>query len=257
MEIDVQNYGRYTPEPAAATQQPFEHNSYNPDEEFPVHTELLDTPVDAPVNAVNTPVQEINPQADNFRALREEVDRIKHEKEAEKREYQLQIDMLKANMAPRVHSQERKMFEGMDDSDVPNVRELRSEWNAREASYKMRLEELQTQTQYPDYNEVLNKYLAPLIKQKPHLSQGIESSSNPSLMAYELGKMYQASQHMPSPEPQIQQRSETAQRIVDNSRKIGTLSQAGGQTALSQADYFATMSDAEFMRMASKNLEGI
>ena len=52
-------------------------------------------------------------------------------------------------------------------------------------------------------------------------------------------------------------RNENAQRIVENAKKPGTLSQAGGQGALSKADYFASMSDQEFMRMASKNLEGI
>jgi hypothetical protein len=52
-------------------------------------------------------------------------------------------------------------------------------------------------------------------------------------------------------------RSENAQRIVENAKKPGTLSQAGGQGALSKADYYASMSDQEFMRMASRNLEGI
>jgi hypothetical protein len=52
-------------------------------------------------------------------------------------------------------------------------------------------------------------------------------------------------------------RNENAQRIVDNSKKPGTLSQAGGQSTLSKADYFASMSDQEFMKMATRNLEGI
>ncbi len=257
MEIDIETYGRSNPEPAAATQQSFEQNSYNPDEDYPVNQALLADVLDAQKPESAPIVPESNPQADNFRALREEVDRIKAEKDLEKREYQLQIDMLKANIKQEVRP-ERKMFDGMDDSDVPNVKELRAEWNARETSYKQRLEELQVQSQHSDYHDVLSNYLAPLIRQKPYLAQGIQSSDNPSLMAYELGKMAQASQQQPRQEqPIIPQRSETAQRIVDNSRKIGTLSQAGGQTSLSQADYFATMSDQEFMRMASKNLEGI
>ena len=58
-------------------------------------------------------------------------------------------------------------------------------------------------------------------------------------------------------QPQTPQKSENAQRIVDNSKKPGTLSQAGGQAALSKADYFASMSDAEFMKMANRNLDAI
>ena len=46
------------------------------------------------------------------------------------------------------------MFDGMKDDDIPNVAELRKEWNQREAAYK-RLEELQVQQMYPDYAEVL------------------------------------------------------------------------------------------------------
>jgi hypothetical protein len=57
--------------------------------------------------------------------------------------------------------------------------------------------------------------------------------------------------------PQPSQQSMNAQRIVENARKPGTLAQAGGQSALSKADYFATMSDAEFMKMASKHLDTI
>jgi len=48
-----------------------------------------------------------------------------------------------------------------------------------------------------------------------------------------------------------------AQRIVENARKPATLSQAGGQSVLSKADYYATMSDAEFMKMANQHLESV
>ena len=46
-----------------------------------------------------------------------------------------------------------------------------------------------------------------------------------------------------------------AQRIVENANKPGTLSSArGGQPSLSKADYYASMSDAEFSKMVEKNL---
>ena len=265
-DIDMEQYGRAYEQPAAAVQQQqkFESNSFIPDEEYPVRADLLDAPAVPAAPESNAPVPDINPQADHFRALREEVDRIKTEKEAEKKDYQLQIDMLRSNInqQSKTPSVERKMFDGMDDSDVPNVRELRNEWNAREQGYKQRLDELQTQSQHSDYHEMLNNYLTPLLRQKPYLAQGIQASDSPSLYAYELAKMYQSSQQVHNqPSASIQttapQQSENARRMVDNSRKIGTLSQVGGQNSLSQADYFASMSDQEFMRMASKNLEGI
>lgn len=257
-DIDMESYGRG--ENAPAPQPVPESNSYQPPEGEFVHPELLEQPAQA--KAQEVPEVQPNPQAENFRSLREEVDRIKAEREAEKRDYQLQIEVLRANMAqPQAPKQpeapQRKMFEGMRDEDVPSVAEIRNEWSHREAEYQARIEELQVQQAHPDYAEVIEKYAVPLVRQKPHLLQGIQNSSNKALMAYELGKMaqqMQATASIPQPPPAP---SVNAQRIVDNARKPGTLSQAGGQGALSKADYFATMSDAEFMKMASKNMEGI
>ncbi len=252
-DIDMESYGRIS-DPVAVDQ--VDTNSYAPQDEVTVHEEFLsasETPTDSE-QPLQTPE---NPQAGHFRALREEVDRIKAERDLEKREYQLQIDMLRANMAQQMPTtpapKEREMFEGMAADDVPSVAEIRNEWGQRESAYKARLEELQVQQSRPDYAEVIEKYALPLVQQKPHLLQGIQNAENKALMAYELGKMAQQIAQASAPP----QRSESAQKIVDNARKPGTLSQAGGQGALSKADYFATMSDAEFMRMASKNLEGI
>ena len=255
-DIDMEDYGRSNA-PAAAEQPIVDTNSYQQEEGSIVHQELLDQPVKTEVN--NTPEASANPQAENFRALREEVDRIKAEREAEKREYQLQLDMLRANVSNQQAQKQpdapaKRMFDGMKDEDVPSVAEIRQEWQHREAEYQSRLEELQVQQMHPDYAEVIEKYALPLVKQKPHLMQGIQNSSNKALMAYELGKMAQQIHGIQAPAPT---KSESAQRMVENSRKPGTLSQAGGQATLSKADYFASMSDNEFIKFASKNLEGI
>lgn len=253
-DIDMENYGRNSA-PAAVEQTPVDTNSYIQEDGVEVHQELLEQPKEKQPEAVQeTPV---NPQAENFRALREEVDRIKAEKEAERKEYQLQLEMLRANLNQQQKQPEappKRMFEGMRDDDVPSVAEIRQEWAQREADYQAKLEELQVAQMHPDYAEVIEKYTLPLVKQKPHLVEGIQRSSNKAFMAYELGKMAQQLQTIQQPTPA---KSENAQRIVENSRKPGTLSQAGGQAALSQADYFATMSDADFMKFANRNLDAI
>jgi hypothetical protein len=253
IDIDMKSYAGANEDSAAESQ--VDTNSYKQEaEEYPANPELLDQPKEdqSPQQPLST-----NPQSEHFRALREEVDRIKAEREVEKREHQLQLDLLRANLnpqpPPQQPSQERKFLDGMKEDDIPNVGELRREWDQKESMYQARLEELQFAQSHPDYAEVLDKFLAPLVKQKPHLARGIQASDHPSLMAYELGKMAQ----------QMQERRETtvvsenAQRMVDNAKKPGTLSQAGGQSALSQADYYASMSDREFMKFAGKNLEGI
>jgi hypothetical protein len=255
-DVDMQSYGR-SDAPAAGAQV-VDTNSYGQEEGVAVHQELLDQPEQKAADEVLEKPTD-NPQAENFRALREEVDRIKAEREAEKQEYQLQLDMLRANVNSQPKQsppepQPKQMFDGMKDDDIPSVAEIRKEWMQREADYQSRLEELQVQQSHPDYAEVIEKFALPLVKQKPHLIQGIQNSSNKALFAYELGKM---AQQIHSYQQPVQTKSENAQKIVENSRKPGTLSQAGGQGALSKADYFASMSDAEFMKMASRNLEGI
>jgi hypothetical protein len=255
-DIDMQNYGRSNA-PAAVEHEVVDTNSYGQEDgSVPVYQELLDKPLQNEAEPVQEKVT--NPQAENFRALREEVDRIKADREQERREHQLQLDMLRVNLnrqeTPQPEMKSKQMFDGMKDDDIPSVAEIRKEWQERESGYQSRLEELQVAQMHPDYAEVIEKYALPLVKNKPHLMQGIQNSSNKALFAYELGKMAQQINAVQHSAPVM---SETAQRIVDNSRKPGTLSQAGGQAVLSQTDYFATMSDKEFMKYASRNLEGI
>lgn len=260
-DIDIKSYAGELLDSAAESPQVVDQNSYEKEQEFPVHEELLDKPVD---KAEPSPVEEEQPskQELNFRALRDEVDRIKVERESERKEYQLQLDMLRANAAPRPPQaqQPQKMFDGMDDTEVPNVKEIRKAWQQQEAGYQARIEELEVARQFPDYMEVIDKFTIPLVKQDQEFAEGIEGASNKARYAYKLGKMAQRMQEMQAA-PQVAaqeaaQKSENAQRIVANAKKPGTLSQAGGQGALSKADYFETMSDQEFLKFASKNLDG-
>lgn len=241
-----QNYsGEFNP--AAEEQQVYQNQQQEASEESYSSEEI----------SVNPENQSFSKQELNFKALREEVDRLKAERESEKREYQFQMEMIRANMnqaqVPRQEEATRKMFEGMSDDDIPTVSELRKEWEQRESNYQERIEEMQVQQNYPDYAEVLEKYTAPLIKQKPHLAAGIRGADNKALFAYELGKMAQQAIVQQSTPPQ----SENAKRILENSRKPGTLSSAGGRSALSQTDYYASMSDAEFIKFAGRHLNGI
>jgi len=262
-DIDSQNY---TGELGLAAAVQEESNSYlreTQDVPYAAPAGWDNSAVDQPQEAakvVEAVKQEPTAQELNFRALREEVDRMKAEREAERRDYQNQLDILKSNTAVRPQPQpqpERKFLDGMKDDDIPSVGELRRAWDEREGQYAARIEELQVAQAHPDYAEVIEKFALPLVQQKPHLAEGIHGARNKALFAYELGKMAQQMQHVQRPVEQPPARSPIAERIVENARKPGTLSQAGGSGALSQADYYASMSDAEFMRMANRNLESI
>lgn len=196
-----------------------------------------------------------NPQAEHFKALREEIEEIKAKRAADNEEYQLQLAMLRANQQPTI--EKKKMFEGMDGSDVPNVDEIRREWEERESGYNQRIEELEVQKQYPDYEAVIREFIPQLKIKEPNLINGIERANNPALSAYLLCKKEQRIQELTKKASDPPTRSAKADRMIENSRKPRTLSQAGGQGALSQADYYASMSDKEFMEFASKNLDRI
>lgn len=269
LDVDMEkfNYSGADNDPAAVGQQVVDSNSYKQEAgEWPSHPELMEPEVKSSVDSSdNEPV--INPQAEHFRALREEVDRIKAERETDRKEHQLQLDMLRANVSRQAQQrdsepQPKQMLDEMRSEDVLNVGELRQlkaemqrDFNQKQEAYRAQLEELQVQQMHSDYAEVIEKYALPLVKLKPHLAEGIQGASNKALYAYELGKMAQQAQQQQAPAPQ--QKSQNAQRIIENSKKPGTLSQAGGQAALSQADYYATMSDKEFMQMAGRHLDSI
>lgn len=259
---DLEKFSGEQEFPAAAEQQQVDTNSYQQEVlDYPVSKNVLEQAELAQSPSSVEP--HVNPQADHFRALREEVDRMKAEREIEKKEFQVQMELYRANKGQQTSQSETfdgAMFAGMKEDDVATVGEIRREWEKKEAAYQARLEELQVQQKYPDYAEVIEKYAAPLAQKDPAFLEALNRVSNKSLFAYQQGKKEQRLQEV---EQQLNSyknappKSEIAQRIVENSRKPGTLSQAGGQGTLSKADYYATMSDQEFIRLASRNLEEI
>jgi len=268
MTIDMKDYAGEYSTPAAVEQDT--SNSYSSNElDFPVlppeqeskpeHEEPSALKVDA------EPIVQEDFQERNFKALSESVERLKAEKNDQQREFQLQLDMIRANLVrgqQPEQSKEKRMLDGMDDNDVPNVGEIRKAWAEKESTYNERIEELQVANAHSDYAEVLQKYGKHLAETDPFFLQGLRGAENKAMFAYQYAKREQelqqyreASKTNSQPTPSTP--SENAQRIVDNARKPGTLAQAGGQSVLSKADYFSTMSDAEFMQMASKHLETI
>jgi hypothetical protein len=94
----------------------------------------------------------------------------------------------------------------------------------------------------------------------------IAQAPNKAKAAYDLGLMAKQSKTAVTPQisvpevkaPQGTTPSEIAQRIVDNANKPGTLATAGGVgSSLSKADYYASMSDADFAKLAAQNMSNI
>lgn len=265
MAIDTQVNPGELDVPAAVEQ--VEQNSFEReqfDEEFRMPELPPETSSTSAETEASPEVQKMeDPQERNFRALTESIEQLKQKQDVERKEHQLQLDMLRANLVqkPQEAPRRKEIFDGMQDSEIPNVGEFRKAWTERENEYNSRIEELQVQSQHPDYAEVLNKYGKHLAETDPAFVQGIEGAKNKALFAYNYVKREQRLQELEAQVKSyvapVQTKSNDAQRIVENARKPGTLAQTGGNGVLSKADYFQNMSDADFIKYASKHLEQI
>jgi len=194
----------------------------------------------------------------NFRALREELAQIKEDRDRLRGDFE---DLRRQQVQRQPEPSRKRAIDEINSDDLVTGAQFKQAMAEREAEYQLMLGELQVKSQNPDYDEVTSKYGVPLIEKEPDLAQGFLASQNKAAYLYKLGKMAMLAEQrqqvpepvMPSPQP-----SKVAERIVENSRKPGTLSNAvGGAGNLSKADYYATMSDAEFTAMVQKNLDSI
>lgn len=210
---------------------------------------------------------ETTPQAENFRAIREEL-RYKKEENDELRKklddnqayFQKQIEELRSSLPQqsRPEPKEKRYFEGMEKDYVASVGEIESAFEKHERSIREQMDELSVMQKYPDYHDVLQNDFMSLVKDKPYLAQMIQSSPNKALAAYELGLMARNTRSQMNTQPvQTMTGAERAQKIVQNAQKPGNIANVGGSPVLSKADYYAQMSDSEFMKLARQNLDGI
>lgn len=103
--------------------------------------------------------------------------------------------------------------------------------------------------QYPDYDDVLEQLVVPMVKANPKLIDIIDSSPNPALMAYRLGtssEAYIAYQRQNATK-------KVADKIEKNLSKPKTLSGAG-QTSKPKQKSFSNMSSAEFAKIRQEML---
>ena len=202
----------------------------------------------------------------NFRALRESIAQEKAERELERRRHEQELERMQYQIEQMSRStnesqiSRKSALDGLEGSDLMTVEAYKKAQEEQYGRYQeeitaLRYENLENRArlQHSDYNEVMEKYSIPLLRSNRDFARAFQAAENPAEFAYQLGRMQQNTQ---APQPMVQnQAQDNAERIVSNARKPGTLSSArGGQASLSKADYYASMSDAEFAEMVQKNL---
>jgi hypothetical protein len=103
---------------------------------------------------------------------------------------------------------------------------------------------------------MVTQHVPQLTSKNPIFAEMIQNSSNPYEAAYLLAELNsKAAQTVPQYSPPMN--NGNGQRALANAQKPQTLSSVGGQGQLSSADYYASMSDEDFMKIAGRNLANI
>lgn len=194
-------------------------------------------------------------QQQNFRALREEVAKMQGE-----REYWKGQAEAYAKMPPRQpESTKTSQADAYNALDWDNSSDVQKAFNAiRQENVSLRQEikdelaAISTKSQRQDWNTMVTKHVPQLTQTNPIFAEMIQNASNPYEAAYLLAELKSRADQPAQPT-----QSYAGDRAIANAQKPQTLSGIGGQGQLSSADYYASMSDEEFMKVAGKNLANI
>lgn len=133
--------------------------------------------------------------------------------------------------------------------DIPTWGEVEDYIAKREKQYQSSYEELRVGQKYPDYKDVILKYLPEVVKANPSLKNTLEKTQD-----YELAYYLAKNSDQYKSDHQKQKQSVEAQRILENSQKAGSLSSMGSTSPISQAKQYKQMSDKEFKELVNKNM---
>lgn len=193
----------------------------------------------------------------NFEALRGEVSKMKEEREY----WKGQAEAYAKAPIPAAQQQDDPIskWEESDWSDSGNVKQafetMRQENQRLREEFRDQLAAVQTKSQHSDWNNLVTQHVPQLTSKNPIFAEMIKNSSNPYEAAYLLAELNAKTQQQ---QPQGQyQNSGDAQRAIANAQKPQTINSIGGNGTLSSADYYASMSDEDFMKIAGRNLANI
>jgi hypothetical protein len=197
-------------------------------------------------------------QQKNFRALRDEVSKMKEEREYWKgqAEAYAKIPTRQPESAPVTQQDAYAALDWDDSRDVRKAFDaIRQENHSLRTEIKDALTAIETKTQRQDWNSMVTQHVPQLTSKNPIFAEMIQRASNPYEAAYLLAELNaKGSQPVQNERPQ---EPTNGQRAIANANKPQTLASVGGQGQLSAADYYASMSDDDFMKIAAKNLANI
>jgi len=200
---------------------------------------------------------QLSEQQQNFRALREEIAKAQSEREYWKGQAEA-YSKIPTRQPESAQSTQQDAYSALDWEDSRDVRKafeaVRQENQALRHEIKDALTAIQTKTNRQDWNAMVTQHVPQLTSKNPIFAEMIQNASNPYEAAYLLAELNAKAANSSA---QAQQQPNNGQRAMQNAYKPQTLASVGGQGQLSAADYYASMSDEDFNKIAARNLANI
>lgn len=213
---------------------------HNVEAAAPVANEIDNAPAEQLQEEQNVPLSALQSERAQRQQLQDELKMIKEH-----------ISLLQSNQQATPKEVPKDELDGLDDGDVLTVGEAKKFLSKMNKQYQMSIEELKMTQKYPDYQEVITKYLPDVLKQNPGLKSSLQKSQD-----YELAYYLAKNSDIYRGEKRKSNKSVDAQRIVENSQKAGSLSSMGQTSPISQAKRYKDMPDKDFKALVNKNLGG-
>jgi hypothetical protein len=238
-----------------------------PDNAAPQYNSYMDTPMGDPLDmgaktqpdaASQEHVPEVaeSAQQQNFKALREEISKMQGERDY----WRGQADAYAKIPTRQPESAPVPQVDALSALDLEDSRDVKKAFDAiRQENIHLReeikdaLTAIETKAQRQDWNSMVTKHVPELTSKNPIFAEMIQKASNPYEAAYLLAELNaKASTAAPVPQSHV-----NGDRAIANAQKPQTLASVGGQGQLSAADYYASMSDEDFMKIAGRNLANV
>ncbi len=220
---------------------------------------VVDDPLNTGANQPDVAGQEqLSEQQQNFRALRDEVAKMQSERDYWRGQADA-FSKIPTRQPEPTQATQQDAYAALDWDDSRDVRKafdaIRNENQQLRSEITDALKSIETKTQRQDWNNLVTQHVPQLTSKNPIFAEMIQKASNPYEAAYLLAELNaKASQTVPQQSPL---NYGNGQRALTNAQKPQTLASVGGQGQLSAADYYASMSDEDFMKIAARNLANI
>ena len=233
-------------------QAPQNYNSYEDVNQDQLVLDPLDTGVTQPDVAGQV---QLSDKEMNFRALREEAAKLKEEREYWKGQAEAYLQVRQ----PEMQQPQQDALSALDWDDSRDVRKafetLKGQNENLSHEMKDALKALDTKAQHQDWNSKVTQNVPQLTSKNKLFAEMIQNVSNPYEAAYLLAELNERASQPQQPTPGYNPGN--GQRALTNAQKPQTIASVGGQGQLSSADYYASMSDEDFMKIAARNMANI